>query len=274
MKPSTNTSGPKRVTTRTIAEMKKRGESIACLTGYDFLTARLLDRAGVDLILVGDSLGMVFQGHETTIPVTLDEMMYHAKAVVRGVDRAMIIVDMPFMSYQVHGDEGFRNAGRVMKETGAGGVKFEGGERIADMVYKVTQAGIPVMGHLGLTPQSIHQFGGYQPRGATAAEAKQLLKDAKTLQEAGIFALVLEKIPSALAGKVTKSLDIPTIGIGAGMHCDGQVLVVSDMLGLYEDFNPRFVRKYAHLSKTVEDAVGNYVKDVKDGKFPSKTESY
>lgn len=274
MKNVSDISGPKRVTTRTIAELKRKKQPVACLTAYDFITARLLDRAGVDLILVGDSLGNVFQGHETTISVTLDEMIYHAKTVVRGVDRAMVIVDMPFMSYQVHTDDGFRNAGRVMKETGAGGVKFEGGERIAELVRKVTQAGIPVMGHLGLTPQSIHQFGGYQPRGTTPGESRQLLKDAKILEEAGAFAVVLEKIPRELAAKITKSVTIPTIGIGAGVHCDGQVLVVSDMLGLYEDFNPRFVRKYAHLAQDIQNAVSHYVKDVKATRFPSKEESY
>jgi 3-methyl-2-oxobutanoate hydroxymethyltransferase len=274
MKDSTITSGPKRVTTRVIAEMKQEGNKIACLTAYDFITARLLDQVMVDIILVGDSLGMVFQGHETTIPVTLDEMIYHAKAVVRGVDRSMVIVDMPFMSYQANPEEGFRNAGRVMKETGAGGVKFEGGERIVDLVYQTTRAGIPVMAHLGLTPQSIHQFGGYQPRGATAGEARAILRDAKMLQEAGAFALVLEKMPTKLAGQLTRALKIPTIGIGAGPRCDGQVLVVSDLLGLYEDFKPRFVRRYASLAETIRESVKRYVGDVKGEKFPSKTESY
>lgn len=254
--------------------MKNAGSPIACLTAYDFLTARLLDEAGVDLILVGDSLAMVFQGHETTIPVTLDEMIYHAKAVMRGVNRSMVIVDMPFMSYQTNPDEGFRNAGRVMKETAAGGVKFEGGERIAELVRKTVEAGIPVMGHIGLTPQSIHQFGGYQPRGATPEEAKRILKDAKILEEAGAFSIVLEKIPASLSSKVTKSVKVPTIGIGAGSHCDGQILVVSDMLGVYDDFRPRFVRRYAQLADTVRHAVGSYVKDVKQKKFPSKEESY
>jgi 3-methyl-2-oxobutanoate hydroxymethyltransferase len=233
--------------------MKKDRTRIACLTAYDYITARLLDQSGIDLILVGDSLGMVFQGQETTLPVTLDEMIYHAKTVVRGVDRAMVIIDMPFMSYQANDEEGFRNAGRVMKETGAGGVKLEGGERTANLVHMMMRAGIPVMGHLGLTPQSIHQFGGFTPRGATP---------------------VLEKIPSELAVKVTKSLKIPTIGIGAGMHCDGQILVVSDMLGLYEDFHPRFVRYYAHLAETIRQSVGGYVKDVKEEKFPTQKESY
>ena len=274
MKTSNTTSGPKKITTRVIADMKKHNERIACLTAYDFLTARLLDQSGVDLLLVGDSLGMVFQGHETTISVTLDEMMYHAKTVVRGVDRAMVIVDMPFMSYQANDEEGFRNAGRVMKETGAGGVKFEGGERVAELARITVRAGIPVMGHLGLTPQSIHQFGGYQPRGATAEEAKRILRDAKLLEEAGAFAVVLEKIPTALAQKVTASLGIPTIGIGAGLHCDGQILVTPDVLGLYEDFQPRFVRKYAKLADETRNAMKQYVDDVKKKDFPNQSESY
>lgn len=271
---STTTSGPKRVTTKVIAEMKKTKQPIACLTAYDFLTARLLDQAGVDLLLVGDSLGMVFQGHETTIPVTMDEMIYHSKTVVRGVERSMVIVDMPFMSYQVNEEEGFRNAGRVMKETGAGGVKFEGGEHITHMVEMTVRAGIPVMGHIGLTPQSIHQFGGYTPRGTTPAEARQILKDAKALEAAGIFALVLEKIPATLAAQITKAVGIPTIGIGAGPRCDGQILVVSDLLGLYEDFKPRFVRRYANLADTIRTGVKSYVDDVKQKKFPDQKESY
>jgi 3-methyl-2-oxobutanoate hydroxymethyltransferase len=217
---------------------------------------------------------MVFQGYETTLAVTLDQMIYHTQAVMRGVERAMVIVDMPFMSYQASAEEGFRNAGRVMKETGAGGVKFEGGERIAPLVRMTTQAGIPVMGHLGLTPQSIHQFGGYQPRGATPQEAKRILRDAKLLEEAGAFALVLEKIPRALAAKVTRSVGIPTIGIGAGAQCDGQVLVVTDLLGLYEDFHPRFVRRYANLADAIRRAVSGYVNDVKRKKFPAPSESY
>jgi 3-methyl-2-oxobutanoate hydroxymethyltransferase len=264
----------KRVTTRTVMGMKKAGEKIVSLTAYDFITAKLVDQAGVDIILVGDSLAMVFQGNETTIPVTMEEMIYHAKAVVRGVQRALVIVDMPFMSYQANFEEGFRNAGRIMKETAAGGVKVEGGERVAEMIHKTTEAGIPVMGHLGLTPQSIHQFGGYQPRGATAEEAKQIIKDAKILEEAGVFAIVLEKIPAALAARVTKSVNVPTIGIGAGAHCDGQVLVVSDMLGLYEEFRPRFVRRYANLAESIRASVRSYVSDVKHLKFPSKEESY
>ncbi len=274
MKIKTTTSGPKRVTTRTIAEMRSKRQPIACLTAYDYLTARLLDQSGIDLILVGDSLGMVFQGHETTIPVTLDQMIYHALTVVRGVERSMVIVDMPFMSYQANTEEGFRNAGRVMKETGAGGVKFEGGLRVADLVRKTVEAGIPVMGHLGLTPQSIHQFGGYQPRGATPEEARRLVADAKALEDAGAFAIVLEKVPSGLAKRITNSVSVPTIGIGAGVHCSGQILVTPDVLGLYEDFEPRFVRKYAKLADDIRSSIGTYVKDVKGLEFPNSSESY
>lgn len=265
---------PKRVTTRTVVAMKRKGEKIACLTAYDFITARLLDQAGVDIVLVGDSLGMVFQGHETTIPVTLDDVIYHARAVVKGVTRAMVIVDMPFMSYQANAEEGFRNAGRIMKETAAGGVKVEGGERVAVMIRMTTDAGIPVMGHLGLTPQSIHSFGGYQPRGATPEEAKRILRDARILEDAGAFSIVLEKIPARLAEKVSKSVSIPTIGIGAGAGTDGQILVVSDLLGLYEDFHPRFVRRYANLADDIRSSVRSYVSDIRSRKFPSKDESY
>lgn len=264
----------KRVTTKAVIASKREGGHVACLTAYDFITAKLVDQAGVDIILVGDSLGMVFQGQETTLPVTLDEMIYHTKTVVRAAQRAMVVVDMPFMSFQANPEEGFRNAGRIMKETGAGGVKVEGGEVVAEMIRMTTGAGIPVMGHLGLTPQSIHKFGGYQPRGATKEEASRILRDAKILEEAGVFALVLEKVPASLAGKITKSVRIPTIGIGAGAHCDGQILVVSDMLGLYEEFHPRFVRRYARLADDIRKAVGQYVKDVRDKKFPSGDESY
>ncbi|MBI4419050.1 MAG: 3-methyl-2-oxobutanoate hydroxymethyltransferase, partial [Ignavibacteriales bacterium] len=213
----------KRVTTKSVAALKAERRKIACLTAYDFITAKLIDQAGVDIALVGDSLGMVFQGHETTLPVTLDEMIYHAKTVVRGVQRAMVVVDMPFMSYQANAEEGFRNAGRIMKEAGAGGVKVEGGREMAEMIRLTTTSGIPVMGHLGLTPQSIHRFGGYQPRGATKAEARRILADAKVLEDAGVFAIVLEKIPASLAAQVTAALKVPTIGIGAGPRCDGQI---------------------------------------------------
>jgi len=274
MKSDKHILAPKRVTTRAIHAMKQTGQKIACLTAYDYITAKLLDQASVDLILVGDSLGMVFQGHETTIPVTLEDMIYHSRTVVRGATRALVIVDLPFMTYQANAEEGFRNAGRIMKETGAGGVKVEGGEAVADMINRTTRSGIPVMGHLGLTPQSIHQFGGYQPRGEDPEEAKRIIRDAKLLEEAGVFSIVLEKIPASLAKRITKAVQVPTIGIGAGIHCDGQILVVSDMLGLYEEFHPRFVRKYANLADSVRGAVQTYVNDVQHKKFPSSDESY
>jgi len=264
----------RKVTTKTLFLFKQKNIKIAALTAYDFMTAKLLDQAGIDLILIGDSLSNVFQGNETTLPVTLDEMIYHTKAVSKGVDRAMIIVDMPFMSYQTNPDEAFRNAGRILKETPAGGVKLEGGKRMVYTVKKITEAGIPVMGHLGLTPQSIHQFGSYKERGRDQTEADQICEDALALEDAGAFAIVLEKIPSQLAEKVTKSLSIPTIGIGAGPHCDGQILVTPDMLGLNLDFHPRFVRKYADLSNIIIDSVKNYVGDIKKKSFPSDEESY
>ena len=274
MNSTSATNDVKRVTTKAIKAMKTDKVPIACLTAYDFLTARLLDQAGVDLILVGDSMAMVFQGQETTIPVTLEEMIYHAKWVVKGASRAMVVVDMPFMSYQTSTEDGFRNAGRIMKETNAGAVKIEGGELVAEFVHKTTQAGIPVMGHVGLLPQSIHSYGGYQPRGTTEQEAKRILKDAKILEQAGAFAIVLEKIPSALATRVSSSVTVPTIGIGAGSGCDGQILVVADMLGLYEEFQPRFVRRYAALADEIRKAVSQYVADVRKRTFPSKKESY
>jgi len=264
----------KRITTKALSVLKQRVIKITSLTAYDFITAKLLDEAGIDIILVGDSLSNVFQGNDTTLPVTMDEMIYHTKAVIKGVNRAMVVVDLPFMSYQLSVDEGFRNAGRIMKETSASGVKLEGGERVAETIRKVTQAGIPVMGHLGLTPQSIHQFGSYRERGRTKEEADEILKDAKIIEEAGAFSLVLEKIPADLAEQITKSLTIPTIGIGAGVHCDGQILVTPDMLGLNMDFNPRFVRRYAHFAEGITDAVKNYIDEVRHAKFPSKEESY
>ncbi|CUS85105.1 ketopantoate hydroxymethyltransferase [Candidatus Kryptobacter tengchongensis] len=264
----------KKVTTKILIEMKKRGEKIAMLTAYDFLIAKLLDEAGIDVILVGDSLGNVFQGHETTLPVTVDDMIYHAKAVCRAVKRAMVVVDMPFLSYQVSLEEAIKNCGRVLKETCAEGVKLEGGSEIIDVVYKLTSIGIPVMGHLGLTPQSIHKFGGYDVRGVDEKEAEKILNDAKELESAGAFSIVLEKIPSGLAKKITETISIPTIGIGAGPFCDGQVLVVYDMLGLFEEFKPKFVRRYAELSKIIRNAFENYISDVKSGKFPSESESY
>lgn len=264
----------KRVTTKALSLLKKKGIKITALTAYDFITAKLLDSAGIDLILVGDSLSNVFQGNETTLPVTMDEMIYHTKAVTKGVERAMVVVDLPFMSYQLGVDEGFRNAGRIMKETFAGAVKLEGGERVAETVRKITEAGIPVMGHLGLTPQSIHQFGSYRERGKDKEEAKEILKDAKMIEQAGAFAIVLEKIPASLAKKVTESVSIPTIGIGAGVYCDGQILVTPDMLGLNLDFHPRFVRHYARLADKINSAVKKYIGDVRSKNFPGKDESY
>lgn len=264
----------KRVTTKALMLLKKKGIKISSLTAYDFITAKLLDDAGIDLILVGDSLSNVFQGNETTLPVTMDEMIYHTKTVIKGVSRAMVVVDLPFMSYQLSVDEGFRNAGRIMKETSASGVKLEGGERVAETIKKITDAGIPVMGHIGLTPQSIHQFGSYRERGRNKEEADEILNDAKIIEQSGAFAIVLEKIPDSLAKKITASINIPTIGIGAGVHCDGQILVTPDMLGLNVDFHPRFVRYYSNLAEEINKAVKNYISDVKDAKFPSDEESY
>ncbi len=254
--------------------MKRKGQKIACLTAYDALIARLLDEAGVDVLLVGDSLGNVVQGHETTIPVTLEDIIYHTRAVKRGAGRALVVSDMPFMSFQVHADEAFRNAGRLMKEAGAGAVKLEGGGRIVEAVARMTEAGIPVMGHLGLTPQSINQFGSYRPRGRDADEAQRILDDAKALEDAGAFAIVLEKIPAELAARVSASVTIPTIGIGAGPQCDGQILVYTDMLGLTRDFNPRFVRRYENLHQNITSAVQRYTEDVRTQSFPSEAESY
>lgn len=264
----------RRITTQSLYVSKQKGIKISALTAYDFIMAKLLDQAGIDLILVGDSLSNVFQGNETTLPVTMDEMIYHTKAVTKGVERAMVVVDMPFMSYQTNMDEAFRNAGRIMKETPAGGVKLEGGKRVAETVRKITEAGIPVMGHIGLTPQSIHQFGSYKARGKQEEEARELIEDAKILEEAGAFSMVLEKIPAQLAKEITEAVSIPTIGIGAGVYCDGQILVTPDMLGLNVDFNPRFVRHYANLAEEIVESVKGYVSDVKERQFPSEKESY
>jgi 3-methyl-2-oxobutanoate hydroxymethyltransferase len=264
----------RKVTTLRLHEMKEAGQKIACLTAYDALIARILDESGIDVILVGDSLGNIVQGHETTIPVTLEDTIYHTKAVVRGSKRAMIIADMPFMSFQVSPEEAFTNAGRIMKESGCSGVKLEGGRWIIKAVQLMTQFGIPVMGHLGLTPQSIHQYGTYRTRGEDKSEAEAIMEDAMMLQEAGAFSVVLEKIPYGLAKKVTESLTIPTIGIGAGPHCDGQILVYTDMLGFTVDFNPRFVRRYAHLYEETKAAFQNYLDDVRNKQFPNLEESY
>lgn len=271
---ATSSANKRAVTTLRLVEMKRAGQKIVCLTAYDALMARILDRAGSDVLLVGDSLGNVVQGHETTIPVTLEDIIYHTKAVARGASRALIVADMPFMSFQVNADEAFRNAGRLMKEGRAGAVKLEGGVRVADAVSRMTEAGIPVMGHLGLTPQSIHQFGSYRPRGRNEDEAARIMDDAMALEAAGAFAVVLEKIPAGLAARITAQLKIPTIGIGAGKDCDGQILVYTDMLGLTLDFNPRFVRHYEQLHERIAAAVDNYAADVRSGSFPSDEESY
>lgn len=271
---SANPLKPRVVTTKTVITMKRNGEKISMLTAYDFLVAKYLDQVGIDIILVGDSLGNVVHGYETTLPVTVDDMIYHAKAVKRAVKNALIVVDMPFMSFQTSIDDAIRNAGRIMKEVGVGAVKLEGGAYIADIVKHLVNIGIPVMGHLGLTPQAINKFGTYEVRATSKDEAVRLIEDAKILTDAGAFSIVLEKIPAVLAKKVTETIPIPTIGIGAGPHCDGQVLVVYDMLGLTEEFKPRFVRRYSEVAETMRVAFRTYIKDVKAGKFPTKKESY
>jgi 3-methyl-2-oxobutanoate hydroxymethyltransferase len=264
----------KRITTKTIRERKHSDKPIAALTAYDFITASLLDDAGIDIILVGDSLSNVFQGNETTLPVTVEHMIYHTKAVRKGVQFALVVTDMPFLSYQITTDDAVRNCGRVMKETGADAVKLEGGGLMVPVVERLTGIGIPVMGHLGLTPQSIHMFGTYQARGIDMGEKERIKEDAKRLEDAGVFALVLEKIPSALAREITENISVPTIGIGAGFHCDGQILVVSDMLGFTEKFKPRFVRRYANLAQEIRKSVSRYTEDVRNRAFPNETESY
>lgn len=265
---------PEKVTTQTVVEMKQSGSKISMLTAYDYTMAGIVDSAGVDVILVGDSASNVMAGYETTIPMTMDHMIYHTACVVRGVDRALVIADLPFMTYQVTAKEALINAGRMMKEAGAHAVKLEGGKAITDTVKRIVDAGIPVMGHLGLTPQSIYKFGTYKVRAKEEAEAEQLLEDAKKLEEAGVFSIVLEKIPAGLAKKVTELVSVPTIGIGAGSACDGQVLVLHDMLGLNKDFSPRFLRRYADLNKSMTDAVKAYIDDVKTGDFPNENERY
>lgn len=272
---STNTSDrATKITTQTVVDMKQQGEKISMLTAYDFTTAQIIDQAGIEVILVGDSASNVMAGYETTIPMTLEHMIYHTSCVVRGVNRALVIADMPFMSYQVTTKEALTNAGRMMKEAGAHAIKMEGGKSIIDTVKKIVDAGIPVMGHLGLTPQSIYKFGTYKVRATDEEEAQDLINDAKLLQDAGCFSIVLEKIPSKLAERVSKELDIPTIGIGAGGGCDGQVLVIHDMLGLNKGFNPRFLRRYADLHSNMTDAVQQYISDVKSQDFPNEDEQY
>lgn len=263
-----------RVTTKTVQEMKEDGVPITALTAYDYTSARLFDQAGVDILLVGDSASNVMAGNETTLPITLDHMIYHAQCVVRAIERSLVVVDLPFGSFQGDRKEALRSAIRVMKEARAHAVKLEGGAPVVDTVERIVKAGIPVMGHLGLTPQSIYNFGTYQVRAKGENEAKQLRQDARRLEEAGCFAIVLEKVPAELAAVVTASLSIPTIGIGAGVETDGQVLVSHDALGLSTDFSPRFVRRYARLDEKISDAVREYVSDVRDRSFPSEDESY
>jgi 3-methyl-2-oxobutanoate hydroxymethyltransferase len=264
----------KRVTTHTLQEMKHRGEKIAMLTAYDFSMAAIVDASGMDIILVGDSASNVMAGHETTLPITLDQMIYHASSVVKGAKRALVIVDLPFGSYQGNSKEALNSAIRIMKESGAHGVKMEGGVEISESVVRILTAGIPVMGHLGLTPQSIYKFGTYTVRAKEEAEAQKLREDAIKLQELGCFGIVLEKIPAQLAKEVSESLTIPTIGIGAGKYCDGQVLVIHDMLGINKGFKPRFLRHYADLNNVMNSAFKNYISDVKSKKFPDDTEQY
>ena len=262
------------VTTHQLQSMKVRGEKISMLTAYDFSMATLLDAAGTDVLLVGDSASNVMAGHETTLPITLDQMIYHASSVVRGVKRAFVVVDLPFGSYQGNSSEALRSAIRIMKESGAHGVKLEGGVEIKESVSRILSAGVPVMGHLGLTPQSIYKFGTYSVRAKEEAEADKLLDDARLLQELGCFAIVLEKIPSTLAKRVADELEIPIIGIGAGPHVDGQVLVIHDLLGITKEFKPRFLRRYAELHDIITGAVSNYIQDVKSLNFPTEEEAY
>jgi len=264
----------KRVTTHVLHEMKLRGEKIAMLTGYDYSMARILDKAEIDVVLVGDSASNVMAGNETTLPITMDEMIYHAKSVVRAVNRALVVIDMPFGSYQGNSKEALINAIRIMKETGGHAVKIEGGQEILESVQRILSAGIPVMGHLGLTPQSIHKFGTYVVRARDDAEAEKLIEDAHKLQEAGCFGLVLEKIPAKLAARVAGELTIPVIGIGAGPDVDGQVLVLHDMLGITQEFSPRFLRRYHNLFEEIKGSVKAYINDVKTLDFPNEKEQY
>lgn len=263
-----------RITTRSLSEMKARGEKIAMLTAYDYTMAGIVDKAGIEVILVGDSVSNVMAGHETTLPITLDQMIYHATSVVRGVNRALVVVDLPFGTYQADSKEALRSAIRIMKEAGAHAVKLEGGSQIQDSIERILQAGIPVMGHLGLTPQSIYKFGTYTVRAKEEAEAEQLIHDAKMLEKAGCFGIVLEKIPAKLAEKVSQTVKIPIIGIGAGVHVDGQVLVLNDMLGMNKEFSPRFLRRYLNLDNEISKAIKNYTTDVKNQDFPNNKEQY
>lgn len=264
----------KRVTTKTVQEMKRKGERISMLTAYDFSMARMVDEAGVDVILVGDSASNVMAGHETTLPITLDQMIYHASSVIRGTQRALVVVDLPFGSYQGNSKEALTSAIRVMKETGAHAIKLEGGEEVVESVKRILSAGVPVMGHLGLTPQSIYKFGTYVVRAKEEEEAQKLIQDAHLLEQAGCFAIVIEKVPAELAARVASEIGIPIIGIGAGGGVDGQVLVLHDMLGINTEFKPRFLRTYLNMSEQIVGAIGQYVKDVKSKDFPNESESY
>ena len=264
----------KRVTVKSLVEMKASGEKISMLTAYDYTMAKIVDGAGVDVILVGDSASNVMAGHETTLPITLAQMIYHASSVVRAIERSLVVVDLPFGTYQSDSKEALRSAIRIMKESGGHAVKLEGGKEIKDSIKKILNAGIPVMGHLGLTPQSIYKFGTYSVRAKEEEEAEKLLKDAKLLERLGCFAIVLEKIPAKLAEKVAKELRIPVIGIGAGNGADGQVLVLHDMLGMTHEFNPRFLRRYMNLFESMTNAIGQYVSDVKSSEFPNNEEQY
>ncbi len=264
----------KRITTKSLVEMKRNGEKIAMLTAYDYTMAKIVDHAGIDIILVGDSASNVMAGHETTLPITLDQMIYHASSVVRAIERCLVLVDLPFGSYQGNSRKALESAIRIMKESGAHAVKLEGGEEIAESISRILTAGIPVMGHLGLTPQSIYKFGTYTVRAKKEDEAKQLKKDAKLLEKLGCFGIVLEKVPAKLAKEVAKSINIPVIGIGAGNGVDGQVLVIHDMLGMTHEFNPRFLRRYLDLYTEMNGAFKNYITDVKSGDFPNEEEQY
>jgi len=263
-----------KITVPHIFKMKQRGEKITCLTAYDYSFARILDEAGVEMLLVGDSLGCVVQGQPNTLAVTMDEMIYHTRLVARGRKRALLISDMPFLSYQTSREQALQNAGRFLKEAGAEAVKLEGGVTMRETIDAIVKAGIPVMGHVGLTPQSVHQFGGYKIQGREKDRRERVLRDALAVEEAGAFSIVLEGMPLELAQEITERLTIPTIGIGAGAHCDGQVLVIHDMLGLFDDFTPKFVKRYADLKNTVTDAAKGFIGDVKEKKFPTEEHSF
>ncbi|OGC93434.1 MAG: 3-methyl-2-oxobutanoate hydroxymethyltransferase [candidate division Zixibacteria bacterium RBG_16_53_22] len=274
MTPERQSAGQLKVTTRSLKRMKQEGRKIAVLTAYDYPTARIMDRAGIDCILVGDSAATVVSGHKTTLPITMDEMLFLTRNVSRAVERALIVGDMPFLSFQPSEEEAIRNAGRFLKEGGAQAVKLEGGSEIAPLILRLVDFGIPVMGHIGLTPQSLNKFGGYLVMGKTARQREYLLQSARALQDAGCFAIVLEAVVPDVAREITESVRIPTIGIGAGVHCDGQVLVISDMIGLFEEFRPKFVRAYANVADVIRKAVGDYIDDVRAGRFPGDEESY